>query len=41
MTKTIFDRNGHEFDKRTLRCIHCGAKYWDVVAEMIKTQKPN
>ncbi len=37
----ILDRNGHEFDKKTGRCIHCGAKYWDVVAEVIKAGKPS
>ena len=36
----ILDRNGHIFDNKTLRCIHCGARYWECVAEAVKS-KPN
>lgn len=41
MTTQILDRHGHLFDKRTHICIKCGAKYWEVVAEVIKAGKPH
>ena len=36
----VLDRNGHIFDSKTLRCVRCGAKYWECVAEAVKS-KPN
>ena len=35
----VRDRNGHAFDKRTMRCIHCGIGYWEAVAEAVKEQQ--